>query len=67
MLKIWNRADPTTTNRNTPNMMGPICALSSFFWVNVDDYCLAGTFPLKTIRVMLFAFQLHLLIVGLSQ
>lgn len=32
MLKIWKSADPTTTKRKIPNIMGPICIFSSFFY-----------------------------------
>ena len=32
MLKIWKRAEPTTTNKKTPNMIGPIFDFYSFFW-----------------------------------
>ena len=31
MLNIWNKAEPTTTKRKTPNIIGPICVFSSFF------------------------------------
>ena len=34
ILNIWKRADPTTTNRNTPSMIGPICIFYYFFCIS---------------------------------
>lgn len=31
-LRIWNSAEPTITNKNTPKMIGPTCMLYYFFW-----------------------------------